>query len=936
VPSRPDAQAYLAAIVSSSDDAIISGDTEGNIVSWNRAAERLFGYSEREALGQPIRLIIPPELLAEEDDVLSRIKSGEVIDHYETTRIARDGHRLEVSLTVSPLKGEDGGIVGASQIARDISDRKRLEQGAAHLAAIIDSSEDAIISKDLDGTIRSWNRAAERLLGYQAAEMIGTSIRRIIPADRLSEEDDVLAGVRQGRVVDHFETIRLRKDGSLVPISLTVSPIRSATGDVIGASKIMRDQTRMHRAQRDAFHLSAIVDSSDDAIVSKDLNGIVLSWNTAAERMFGFTADEMIGRSIRLIIPPDRQAEEDDVLAHIRRGERVEHYETVRQRKDGTTLSVSLTVSPIRNETGRVVGASKIARDVTERVRMEAAAREHAANTATLGEMGALVASTLDRQAITLRVSEVATALTHAQWGAFAYSERDRESGDEFMQFSVSRAPREAVTQFLQWPAAGVFESAFRGNALRLGDVTADPRFEHRASPLKTTDDLPVRSVLALPVRGVSRDVLGVLFFGHAEPERFTEQHEHLAAGIAAWASIALENARFFEEAKDANRLKDEFLAVLSHELRTPLNAIVGYARLLSGGVLSKQKAARGLEILERNATWLTQIVEDVLDVSRIVSGKIRLDVQPVDLSLIVDNAVATVQPAADAKGIRLQSIVDPQVGPVSGDPGRLQQVVWNLLSNAVKFTPKEGRVQVRVERVNSHVEIIVSDTGLGIRPDFLPYVFERFRQADAGTTRKSGGLGLGLAIVRHIVEMHGGSVEASSAGDGKGSTFTVKMPLMIVYPQRAGPPREHPRTERHAPVLELADLSGVHVLAIDDEEDALVLMREILEAAGATVTTLGTPVGAVERIEAAGPDVMVVDLGMPEIDGFDLIARIRSSPNPAVRDIPAAALTAFARAEDRTKALRSGFEMHLAKPVDPGELVASIATLARRARSSR
>jgi PAS domain S-box-containing protein len=811
---HPDAQAYLAAIVSSSDDAIISRDIEGQIVSWNRAAEGLFGYLEREALGQPIRLIIPPELLPEEDDVLRRIRSGETIDHYETTRIAKDGHRLEVSLTVSPLKGEDGRIIGASQIARDIGDRKRLERGAAHLAAIIDSS--------------------------------------------------------------------------------------------------------------------------DDAIVSKDLNGIVVSWNSAAERMFGFTADEMIGRSIRLVIPPDRQAEEDDVLAHIRRGERVEHYETVRQRKDGSTFSVSLTVSPIRDETGRVVGASKIARDITERVRMEAAAREHAANTATLGEMGALVASTLDRQAITLRVAEVATALTHAQWGAFAYSERDRESGDESMQYSVSRAPRDAVAQFLRWPAAAVFESVFRGNVLRLGDVTADPRFEDRASPLKTADDLPVRSVLALPVKGVSRDVLGVLFFGHPEPERFTEQHQHLAAGIAAWASIALENARFFEEAKDANRLKDEFLAVLSHELRTPLNAIVGYARLLSGGVLSKQKAARGLEILERNATWLTQIVEDVLDVSRIVSGKIRLDVQPVDLSLIVDNAVATVQPAADAKGIRLQSIVDPQVGPVSGDPGRLQQVVWNVLSNAVKFTPKEGRVQVRVERVNSHVEIIVSDTGIGIRPDFLPYVFERFRQADAGTTRKSGGLGLGLAIVRHIVEMHGGSVEASSAGEGQGATFTVKMPLMIVYPQRAGVPREHPRTERRAPVLELADLSGVHVLAIDDEEDALVLMREILEAAGATVTTLGTPVGAIERIEAAGPDVLVVDLGMPEIDGFDLIARIRSSPNPAVRDVPAAALTAFARAEDRTKVLRSGFEMHLAKPVDPGELVASIATLARRARSSR
>ena len=320
---------------------------------------------------------------------------------------------------------------------------------------------------------------------------------------------------------------------------------------------------------------------------------------------------------------------------------------------------------------------------------------------------------------------------------------------------------------------------------------------------------------------------------------------------------MALENARLYAEAQTANRMKDEFLAVLSHELRTPLNAIVGYSRLLRGGILSGDKAARGLETLERNATWLTQIVEDVLDVSRIVSGKIRLDVQPVELPLIVDNAVATVQPAADAKGVRLQTIVDPRVGPVSGDPGRLQQVVWNLLSNAVKFTPKNGRVQVRLERVNSHVEIVVSDTGIGIRPDFLPYVFERFRQAEAGTTRKTGGLGLGLAIVRHIVEMHGGTVEASSAGEGQGATFRVRLPLMIVQPEAVEPRREHPRTERREALTGLGDLSGIHVLAIDDEEDALNLLRVVLETAGAEVTTVNSPdgrVGTYRRGEAGCP----------------------------------------------------------------------------------
>jgi CheY-like chemotaxis protein len=329
----------------------------------------------------------------------------------------------------------------------------------------------------------------------------------------------------------------------------------------------------------------------------------------------------------------------------------------------------------------------------------------------------------------------------------------------------------------------------------------------------------------------------------------------------------------------------------------------------------------------------LTQIVEDVLDVSRIVSGKIRLDVQPVDLPLVVHNAVGTVQPAADAKGVRLQTIVDPRVGPVSGDPDRLQQVIWNLLSNAVKFTPKQGRVQVRLERVDSHIEVVVSDTGIGIRPDFLPYVFERFRQADAATTRNTGGLGLGLSIVRHIVEMHGGTVHASSEGEGRGATFFVRLPLMIVQPEGVREPREHPRTERITPLEGLENLVGVRVLAIDDEEDALELLRVVLETAGADVTTVSSAAVALERIAAVQPHALVVDLGMPQMDGFEFIARLRASSNADVRDVPAAALTAFARSDDRTRALRSGFEMHLAKPVDPGELVASVATLVRRSR---
>jgi PAS domain S-box-containing protein len=805
-----------------------------------------------------------------------------------------------------------------------------------HLARVVESSDDAIVSKDLNGVITSWNRAAERMFGYTAAEAIGRSIRIIIPSDRQGEEDTVISRIRAGQAITHFETIRQRKDGSLIPISLTVSPIHDEAGKVIGASKIARDLTDRVEAAITSRRLVALVESSDDAIVTKDLNGIITSWNAAAERMFGYTAEEAVGRSIRMVIPKELQQEEDMVLSKIRAGEKIDHFETERQHKDGSRLSISLTVSPIKDDNGKVIGASKIARDITEGTRLKDTARRHAEDTAKLGEVGAVVASTLDREAIVQRVTDIATELTQAEFGAFFYNVTDPKSGDAYMLYTLSGAPREAFARFPNPRATAVFAPTFHGRGpVRLDDVTNDSRYGQTPPYYgMPPGHLPVRSYLAVPVKDVTGDVLGGLFFGHSEVGVFTEQHERLALGVAAWASVALENSRLYAEAQAANRMKDEFLAVLSHELRTPLNAIVGYSRLLRGGILSGEKAARGLETLERNATWLTQIVEDVLDVSRIVSGKIRLDVQPVELSQIVDNAVATIQPAADAKGVRVQAVVDPHVGPVSGDPGRLQQVVWNLVSNAVKFTPRAGRVQVRLTRVNSHVEIVVSDTGVGIRADFLPHVFERFRQAEAGTTRKTGGLGLGLAIVRHIVEMHGGTVEASSAGEDQGATFRVRLPLMIVHPEAVEVRREHPRTERRQALTNLGDLQGLRVVAIDDEEDALTLLRVVLEAAGADVTTFSSPVTALENLGQVKPQVLVVDLGMPEMDGFELISWVRKSKDAAIRGIPAAALTAFARSEDRTRALRSGFEMHLAKPVDPAELVASVATLARRART--
>jgi signal transduction histidine kinase/ActR/RegA family two-component response regulator len=478
-----------------------------------------------------------------------------------------------------------------------------------------------------------------------------------------------------------------------------------------------------------------------------------------------------------------------------------------------------------------------------------------------------------------------------------------------------------------------VFAPTFKGTGIvRSDDITADPRYGHNA-PYNGMPEghLPVRSYLAVPVKGRSGDVIGGLFFGHSSPGRFTDNHERLAIGIASWASVALENARMFAAVQAASRLKDDFLASLSHELRTPLNAILGYARMLRSGIVAAERQQKAIETIERNATSLTQIVEDVLDISRIVSGKIRLSVQPVELPEIVRNAVDSIMPAADAKGIRIEAVLDPHAAPISGDPERLQQVLWNLLSNAVKFTNRGGKIQVRLERVNSHVEVIVSDTGIGIPPEFLPHVFERFRQADAGITRERGGLGLGLSIARQLTEMHGGTIEASSGGPGTGATFRVKLPLMIVHPAASDAERAHPRTSFAGGPIPMGDLRGLHVLAVDDDADALALVAELLEAVGARVTMAQSAKEALHHLAAERPDVLVADLGMPQTDGFQLIEQVRRHADRAVRDLPAAALTAYARSDDRVRALRAGFQIHLAKPIDPAELVTTVAALARR-----
>ncbi|HEY0081308.1 MAG TPA: ATP-binding protein [Pyrinomonadaceae bacterium] len=395
------------------------------------------------------------------------------------------------------------------------------------------------------------------------------------------------------------------------------------------------------------------------------------------------------------------------------------------------------------------------------------------------------------------------------------------------------------------------------------------------------------------------------------------------------------ERAHLLAQAEAANRTKDEFLATMSHELRTPMTAILGWAQLLRSHTLSPDDFERALEIVERNALAQNKLIDDLLDISRIITGKLRLDVRPVDLAGVVAAVVDALHPTAEAKAIRLQAILDPRAGPVAGDADRLQQVVWNLLTNAIKFTPKDGRVQVRLERVDSHVEIVVSDSGKGIEPEFLPHVFDRFRQADGTSTRKHGGLGLGLSIVRQLVELHGGTVGVESGGEGQGTTFVVQLPQMIARRQTdaATSARLLPAALGNSLSFDCPpSLKGLHVLVVDDEPDTRLLLRTVLEQCGSEVTTAGSAAEALAAFTRSKPDVLVSDIGMPDEDGYELIVKLRAAEAAQAEGrIPAIALTAYARVEDRVRALNAGFQVHVPKPIEPVELLAVVASLTGR-----
>jgi PAS domain S-box-containing protein len=661
---------------------------------------------------------------------------------------------------------------------------RKLAQALVIMRATLESTTDAILVTDENVNVTEYNEKYIDMWKIRRELLEGGMAREVreLTSQNFADPQGFIARIEEIAASDQesFDLLEL-KDGRILERH---SKVLTVEGQSAGRVWSFRDVTERHLAEGASRWLAAIVASSDDAIIGKNLKSIITSWNFGAERIFGYTADEMIGTSIMRLIPPDRREEELEILSRIRRGERFDHFETIRLAKDGRQLNVSITVSPIKDSTGHVVGASKVARDITERKKTEEA---------------------------------------------------------------LKKAAEEA-------------EAANR-ERLQLLDRERQARLQ----------------------------------------------------------------------AERANRLKDEFLATLSHELRTPLNAVLGWSKILRLAKLEGEELKQGLDTIERNARVQAQIIDDLLDMSRIISGKVRLDVQRVDLPAVLNESIETLRATAEAKGVRLQAVVDPFAGPISGDPSRLQQIFWNLLNNAIKFTPKGGKVRVVLERVNSHVEVSVIDTGEGIAPEFLPYIFDRFQQGDASTTRRHGGLGLGLAIVKQLVGLHGGDVSVKSGGIGQGAAFMVQLPLIAVYSE-PDEERRHPRAalRENQPLPEVS-LDNVHVLVVDDEIDARELVKRLLEMAGATVSMAGSASEAMERILAGRPDVLVCDIGMPGEDGYSLIRRLRGLEEKQESVLPAVAVTAYARSEDRTKAIRSGFQNHLAKPVEPAELLAVVSSLAGR-----
>ena len=739
---------------------------------------------------------------------------------------------------------------------------------------IIANAPDPVFVCDLEGKILEANDAVSRLLGLRRDEVLEQSISRFLSHD---EAREFVVALREVVERDVTRNVRLQPrsaSGEMIPTTLNASALRDTDGNIIGAIGILRDMRELDQAR--AYAESLIKHAPDPVFVS-DLEGKILQANDAVFSLLGFRPDELIEQSLSRIISPEETWEFMVALNEVVERGVTRNARLHPRSASGDVIPTTLNASALRDTDGRVIGAIGILRDMRE-----------------LDQARAYAESLIKNAPDPVFVSDLEGKILQAN-----------DAVSHLLGFRQDEVVEQSVSRFLGLDETREFVAALR-EVVEHG-VSRNVRLHPRSA----SGEVISTTLNASALRDADGAVIGAI--GILRDMRAYEQVLH-----------DLEESR--RELRDADQAKDRFLAVVSHELRTPLTAMLGWVRLLTTGMLDDATSARALPVIERNTKLLAQLIDDLLDVSRIVAGKLRLEVGPVDLVAVIESAIEAVQGLADAKSIGLKAVLDPSAGSVAGDPGRLQQVVCNLLANAIKFTPSRGRIDLRLERAGSRARLTVRDTGRGISQDLLPHIFDRFRQDERA--RRSGGLGLGLTIVRHIIELHDGSVRAESDGEGRGATLVVELPLPVDDVRPASKPAAVYRRLDSAS-SRLINLAGRRILVVDDEADARDLLAQIFSQAGADVTVVASADEALATLRRWRPDVLVSDIGMPGDDGYALIRKVRALGPEEGSQVRALALTAYARSEDRALALEAGFHTHVAKPVDPLELTALIAGLA-------
>jgi PAS domain S-box-containing protein len=917
-----------------SDYAIFMLDPDGYVVSWNSGAERIKGYTASEIIGEHFSKFFPPEDISADKprkELETAIAQGRAED--EGWRVRKDGTRIWANVVVRALRDESGQLRGFGNVTRDLTEKRaneaKLRQAEQRFLHLVNAVSDyAIVLLDPDGNVATWNEGAKRSKGYAASEIVGRHFSAFYtPEDvRAGKPARVLETVRsQGRYEE--EGWRVRKDGSRFWASVVITPLRGEDGTVTGFAKVTRDLTERQAEERVrqseeryrslSRRLEVILEGIAEGITVQDRTGNVVFANTAAAKLSGCgSADEFLrtppatflerfevldeeGQSFDMQQLPGRRV----LLGEPQASAAMHLRDRVTGRERWTTIHATAVTGP----SGEPDLAINVWRDVTVERRLE---RE----TAFLAEASAGLSSSLDRNEMLahlarMMVPRLADACTiHLVEGGTL------RLATQVDPAAIARDPEDGVWGVVR---TGVSE-------LRCGE----------------------KSVMVVAIR-IRASVVGAISLVSGESgRRYDETDVEFLVELARRAGAAMENAQLYaaaqeaanrakaaaEHAEDVNRIKDEFLATVSHELRTPLNAIVGWA-----GILRERRMdpflEKGIEVIDRNAQAQVKIIDDILDVSRITTGKLRIEPKPADLASITEGAIEVVRPSAIAKEIALE-FRSPEVPCLLvADPERLQQVVWNLLSNAVKFTEAHGRIAIDIRSERSNLVLTVSDTGKGIEPELLPQVFDRFKQGDASATRRVGGLGLGLALVRHIIELHGGSVAAESAGPRQGSTFRVTLPVRPVVPTVVPQVAKAPAPARRGSSPYGDVLFGLRVLVVDDDRDARDLLKAVLTSAGAAVEAVGSATAGFGALRRFRPHVLVSDIAMAEEDGYSFVKRIRALDPRDGGGIPSVALTAYTRSEDRRRALSAGFTTHIGKPVNPEDLVAAVANLAALAR---